>query len=229
MRLNTKTIIAILITDPQITHIFQQGRILHLEAETRQYPPLESIESIPSDIHLWGSLTPPTITLPFFDAMIQTYKGKAHEVNSNPISCTLKCRKMAVACVIGFLRRRYLHLASASSSRSSWLERRDWTSVCDIEVIESLINAKSGLEQVRFEALNNMKLLRIKQTTIESPFADEVTWERVGWQEVLDWLDLLQKMLDTFSRTVTEQTAFRETKRSNATAISIGRLTMLGE
>lgn len=167
--------IEILLTDPKVTYVGTKADILTssshrlmLKQETHLCPPLEAVESLPEDPKLWNGSISSISDKSLLECIISAYKDDTSEVGCDPISCTYKSRRMALSYFIGYFRQRYLNLVrGARPSRVHWLHKEDWTSISRTEVIQSLIYARSELQQIELEVKNTVHSLRIDLSSIE--------------------------------------------------------------
>jgi len=213
--------------------------VLHFKPETCLYPSIFLGNVIPADRKLWMSheITPSYISM--FDDMFALQASKVHEVDESPMSCTIWCRKLTVACSIAFSRRRHLNMLSGTfrdphdvprfefGRHENFLQEKYWKSQWCSRTFESLVSAKFCIQKYQQEIAWNISALGMDPTAMSKALAPEKDWERVAWKEVQEWCALLLHMVDHFMQTHSQQATIHEAQKSNSIAKSVGKLTAL--
>src|SRR5436309_13764498 len=110
-----------------------------------------------------------------FDDIVSFHHNMDHDVNDDPRSCTVVCRKIVIANWIAFLRCRYFNLLSASTlvsvtrSPTGYVNRTNWLNN-DLDfprkrgIFGNLINAQHKLETLLKEISGNIAALGLTQS-----------------------------------------------------------------
>jgi hypothetical protein len=174
-----------------------------------------------------------------FDDMMSFYRDKDHDVNDNPKSCTIVCRKIVIAHWLSFVRLRYLNLLCASSlvsvtrSPTNYVNRTSWLNKSlDLPrqkgVFENLVNARFKLDALLKEISGNMAAMGLTNpidNTRQGTTADD--WEMQGWKEVVGLTTYMVQMMNILTQAYQHATSIQEAQTANNLSRSVAKITNL--
>ena len=168
------------------------------------------------------------------DDIVRLHADKLHLVDESAITCTVTCRKLAAACTIGYLRRLQLHImrgVKLERNQSPYINsfwENDLVAPWSSNTAASLDMARFVLNRFLYECAKNVRTLGMDPTDMEKPLLDvNQDWERSSYNEILNSVNFLLKVVDMFTQTYHQQGAIYEAKRANDIAKSVAKITLL--
>src|SRR2546430_2641145 len=113
MYLTEHSVEAVLLLDPPVTTSVTRDVNLDLDRDPEEdpdrqptHPAITALGFLPAE----RITSAPSLALvSMFDDIISFHDGRGHDIDDDPRSCTILCRKIVIAHWIAFLRRRYLN------------------------------------------------------------------------------------------------------------------------
>lgn len=220
------------------------------------YPEMSTLQELPKDASAWAAShpDPPKFSSMFDDTLHEFAAGRQSlEGLDDPRSVVELPRKLVIAMLISFLRRRYMNLLRLQSAHAKKNRALEPNQTCKINYLANfsggalsrwhndyfnfLIGSRAAMKEVIREVQENMVALGVAArhggappphaTTEAAAAAPPPQWEVDGWASVMDQAHMVDGLLATLAAAYVQYMTIQEARVSGANAQSLSRITVL--
>ncbi|KAI4594749.1 hypothetical protein KJ359_007552 [Pestalotiopsis sp. 9143b] len=255
---------ALLLVDPPLRHdvrCLPSMQVVPVRRQLRDessmprdylYPEMSTLQELPKDASAWAAshTDPPKFASMFNDTLNEFASGKRSlEGLDDPRAAVELPRKLVIAMLISFLRRRYMNLLRLQSAHAKKNRALEPNQTCKINYLANfsggalsrwhndyfnfLIGSRAAMKEVIREVQENMVALGVAARHGGAPTPDTAgaaappQWEADGWASVMDQARVVDGLLATLAAAYVQYMTIQEARVSGANAQSLSRITVL--
>jgi hypothetical protein len=208
------------------------------------YPELHDLQELPEDVSQWASAFEFPQYISIFDDALNEFASRNQEVCelNDPSLAVNFPRKLVIAMMLAFLRRRYLNLLRIQKTqvkpnqtlRTNYLSKfsEGALSSWHDEFFDFIVGSCAAMRELIREMEENMISLGIPFKNGTVPRSSGVVgvppqWEIDGWRSVLDLAHVVNELTSALGTGYMQYITIQEARVSNGNAQSLSKITVL--
>ncbi|KAF2109778.1 hypothetical protein BDV96DRAFT_452151, partial [Lophiotrema nucula] len=192
------------------------------------FPEIDTLGELPDNCTEWSHISVQPKYYSMFDDAIGHFSGKDGTMRcDSAFDTTAFARKLVIAHLVAFIRRRYLNLLTVQKNqhalRHNYLS--DFTKSCfstwNDNYYDFIVGTCAAMKEFSREIDDNLVALGLDSRESARQ------WEVDGWKSVRETTRTVSKLADSFATSYLQYISIQEARVSNSNAHSLSRITVL--